>query len=272
MKENIRVCRLVAVLLVAILFAAGCSTDEPAANNDKKPIELTISAATSLTDALHELVAQYESEHSHVKISLNLAASGALQQQIEQGAPVDLFITAAPKHMKTLVEQQLVAVETQRTMLTNKLVVVVPTEAQAGHAVIHSMADLAKPSVRTVAIGIPDSVPAGSYAKEALVHASLWNTLQPKVVQAKDVRQVLSYVETGNADAGFVYKTDAKTSSKVRLAFEIDQANYPSIEYPIGIIKSTKQAVEAQRLYEYLLSEEAMDVFMRYGFSSPQAP
>ncbi|MBE1443403.1 molybdate ABC transporter substrate-binding protein [Paenibacillus sp. OAS669] len=265
---------------LAVLFS-GCGTQPQAGagSSDSNPslaasspapaakVELTISAAASLTDALKELQASYEAMHSNVKLNFNFGASGSLQQQIEQGAPADLFLSAATKNMQALVDKQLIDKDKQKNLLTNELVVVVPADANAS---IGKEEDLTLSTVKSIAIGIPESVPAGNYAKEALTHAKLWETLQPKTVQGKDVRQVLQYVETGNSDAGFVYKTDALTSKKVRVAFSVNPSWYTPVEYPIGIVKATKHGKEAAEVYDYLQSKEALDVFVKYGFSAPK--
>ncbi|MEK3723841.1 molybdate ABC transporter substrate-binding protein [Paenibacillus sp. FSL H8-0034] len=230
-------------------------------------VELTISAAASLTDALKEIQTAYQAKVKSTKLNFNFGASGALQQQIEQGAPADLFLSAATKNMKTLVDKQLIDAGKQKNLLTNELVVVVPSD---GKVSIGSEADLSKPEVLHVAIGIPESVPAGSYAKEALTYSKQWDSLQPRLVQGKDVRQVLQYIETGNAEAGFVYKTDALTSSKVKVAFAVDPKSYQAVEYPIGIVKSTKHSKEAEDFYNYLQSKEALDVFVKFGFTVPK--
>jgi molybdate transport system substrate-binding protein len=220
-----------------------------------------------MTDALNEIKQAYETEHPNIELSFNFGGSGALQKQIEQGAPADLFLSAAVKNMKPLVEQKLIEEGKEKTLLKNELVAIVPADTQASIAAID---DLNKAEVKKVAIGIPESVPAGNYAKEALTNSKLWEPLQPKMVQAKDVRQVLQYVETGNADAGFVYKTDALTSSKAKIAFTVDPASYSPVEYPIGIVKATKHAQEAEDFYNYLQSKASLDVFIKYGFSVPE--
>ncbi|MWV47188.1 molybdate ABC transporter substrate-binding protein [Paenibacillus sp. HJL G12] len=272
---------LYALVVMMLAFAAGCGnssdtkTDSNATNastadtNASKVapaelVDLTISAAASMTDALNEIKTAYEQANPNIKLSFNYGGSGALQKQIEQGAPADLFLSAAVKNMKPLVEQNLIEEGKEKTLLKNELVAVVPADAKASVA---NMGDLSQADVKKVAIGIPESVPAGNYAKEALTNAKLWDPLQPKMVQAKDVRQVLQYVETGNADAGFVYKTDALTSSKVKIAFNVDPASYSAVEYPIGIVKATKHAKEAEDFYNYLQSQPAMDVFTKYGFT-----
>lgn len=252
---------LLAMLLVVL---SACGNDDRNAGGER--VALTISAAASLTDALTEIRKTYEGEHDGVKLSFNFGASGTLQQQIEQGAPADLFLSAAAKNMNALVDKKLIKDDAHTNLLTNSLVVVTPKDGLA----VASLADLSGDAFKQIAIGIPESVPAGSYAKEALTSAGLWDSLASKTVQGKDVRQVLQYVETGNVDAGFVYKTDALTSKSVAVALEVDPATYEPIEYPIGIVKATKHGKEAKVFYEYLQSKNATDVFAKYGFTLPR--
>ncbi|WP_409343203.1 molybdate ABC transporter substrate-binding protein [Paenibacillus sp. MBLB4367] len=230
-------------------------------------VELTISAAASLTDALKEIQTNYENKNKQVKLTFNFGASGALQQQIEQGAPADLFLSAAAKNMKALVDKQLIDGAQQKNLLINELVVVVPA---SGKAAVQKMEDLSSESIKHLAVGEPQTVPAGSYAKEALTNAKLWDSLQAKTVQGKDVRQVLTYVESGNAEAGFVYKTDALTSKNVKIAFSVDSKTYTPIEYPAGIVKATKHSKESADFYAYLQTKEAQDVFVKFGFTIPK--
>lgn len=260
------------IAVMALVFAGCGASNETNANapsaeptvQPSETVQLTISAAASMTDALTEIQKRFESQHSNIKLSFNFGASGALQQQIEQGAPADLFLSAASKNMKALMDKGLIEDGKQTNLVNNELVAIVPTDRELG---IRSIADLSKAEVKTVAIGIPESVPAGNYAKEALTNAKAWESLQTKSVQAKDVRGVQQYVETGNADAGFVYKTDALTSDKVKIAFVVDPATYSAIQYPLGIVKATKHAAEAEAFYAYLQSQAVLDVFVKYGFS-----
>ncbi|MGF9699911.1 molybdate ABC transporter substrate-binding protein [Paenibacillus sp. MABNR03] len=233
----------------------------------QETVELTISAAASLTDAMKEIETNYELAHPYIELNFNFGASGALQQQIEQGAPADIFVSAATKNMNALVDENLIAPADQKNLLQNSLVAIVPADRK--NAVTNEK-DLTADSIKTVAIGIPESVPAGTYAKEALTNASLWDQLESKLVQGKDVRQVLQYVETGNADAGFVYKTDAMTSDQVNIAFEVDKNSYTPANYPVGIIEGTKHRTEAEQFYTYLQTTEVLDVFAKYGFSVPE--
>jgi molybdate transport system substrate-binding protein len=233
------------------------------AKGTAQKIELTVSAAASLTDALKEIQNLYE-QKKKVKLNLNLGASGSLQQQIEQGAPVDLFLSASVNNMNPLVAKGLVDADKQLSIMTNELVLIVPADDRNA---VRKPDDLKQEALRRIAIGEPAIVPAGSYVKEALTTLQLWDILRPKIVLTKDVRQVLAYVESGNADAGFVYRTDALGSARVKIAFAPDAALYSPVEYPAGVIASSKHPKEAQALYEYLQSREAVDVFVRYGFS-----
>ncbi|WP_160033690.1 molybdate ABC transporter substrate-binding protein [Paenibacillus sp. An7] len=224
--------------------------------------KLTISAAASLTDALEEIKPIFEMNYPKIQLTFNFGSSGALQQQIEQGAPVDLFLSAAEKNMQALIHNHQILEGYSETLLTNELVLVSANNRELD---ITSEADLTNPEVKVVAIGIPESVPAGSYAKEALEKLGLYDKLLPKIIQAKDVRQVVQYVETGNADAGFVYKTDA-VLSKVNIVHTVDSELYAPIHYPVGIIHASKHIKEAKVFYEFLTSDEAKTIFQQYGF------
>ncbi|MDY8022101.1 molybdate ABC transporter substrate-binding protein [Paenibacillus polymyxa] len=283
MHKLIKSSTVFVLVISIILLLSGCGTKQQLDSNvgsadqngssshtsskTAETIELTISAAASLTDALKEIQHSYESTHTGIKLNFNFGGSGALEKQIEQGAPSDLFLSASTKNMKSLVDQQLIDTKRQKTWLTNQLVVVIPSD---GTINLGSMTDLTKEEVKKVAIGIPESVPAGKYAQEALTKAKLWDSLQSKLVQAKDVRQVLQYVETGNADVGFVYKTDALTSQKAKIAFEVDSKTYSPVEYPIGIVKASKHIQEAEDFYAYLQSQESLNIMAKYGFTIPK--
>ncbi len=268
------------LMILCVLFVfvcTGCGEEQvterdggevAGAEASGKPTELLISAAASLADALRDIQAAYAVEEPRVKLVFNFGASGSLQQQIEQGVTADLFISAATNNMKTLVNQGLVDPATQRTLLRNELVIVVPASG-GGQTVIAKLEDLNDATVRHIAIGEPQTVPAGGYAKEALLQSKLFALLSPKLVQGKDVRQVLTYVESGNAEAGFVYRTDAQSSSKVKVAVRIDPSTYSPIDYSVGILKASKHLQEAEAFWTYLQSGTARDVFRKYGFIIP---
>ncbi|MEO3947379.1 molybdate ABC transporter substrate-binding protein [Gorillibacterium sp. CAU 1737] len=240
--------------------------DSPSPSSSLSPVkevQLLVPAAASLTESLEEIQPLYEASHPGVKLAFNFGASGTLQKQIEQGAKADLFLSAGAKQMKALVEGKLIDASTRKDILLNELVLVVPTE---GGEDITSLDDLKAASFKKLAVGTPESVPAGTYTKETLEKAGLWTALEPKMVFTKDVKQVLNYVETGNTEAGFVYKSDALASTKAKIALTIDKSLHSSITYPIGILQATEHRAEAQALYDYLISPEAVAIFVKHGF------
>lgn len=230
--------------------------------------ELLISVAASLQDSMLALQPDFEKQNPTLKLTFNFAASGTLQKQIEQGAPADLFVSAGSKQMKALVDKGLVESMNQTPLLANDLVMVMPINSTIKLAKATSK-ELTKDEFKSVALGIPETVPAGTYAKQTLDYLGLYDKLKPKLVQAKDVRQVLTYVETGNADAGFVYRTDALTSKKVKIVLTIASWAHDEIVYPEGIVKETKHPDEAKLFYQYLQGKEATAVFVQYGFKLP---
>lgn len=251
-----------AVLLLALLALPACGGAGDRSGG-QKPVELTVSAAASLTEAVKEIGALYEEKHQDTKLLYNFGASGTLQKQIQEGAPADLFISAASRNMDEFVNAGLAVADSHVQLLAGELVVIVP--ADDGND-INGLRDLEGDRMKRIAIGIPESVPAGGYAKEALEGEQLWERLQDKLVQAKDVRQVLQYVETGNADAGFVYRTDAVASDKARIAFAVSADSHAPILYPAAIVAASKHPDMAKELLNFFQSEEAMAVFERYGF------
>lgn len=270
---------MISFFLLALIFISACASSNASSPDDadsassasslppSERTELTISAAASLTDVLEELQPIFEEAHPAIQLSFNFGGSGSLQQQIEQGAPADLFLSAAEKNTQALIDKGLIDTENTTTLLTNELVLITSNNSDQP---ITSEQDLTAEDIKIVALGIPESVPAGSYAQEALTSLGLYEQLQSKIVQAKDVRQVLQYVETGNADAGFVYKTDALTSSKVKIVHTVDPASYTSITYPAGVVSDSKYPEAAETFYDFLQSPEAHAVFTSYGFSVPE--
>lgn len=258
--------KYVVLFFTFFLLLLGCENQQVQKQTDGKEIEITVSAAASLTDALQEIQDNYRAENPDVTIYFNFGGSGALQQQIERGAPVDLFISASKSYIEALAQEGMIAEDEQTTLLTNELTVITTADDQT---TIRNLSDLLRTEVSSIAIGIPETVPAGKYAKEALQHENIWGEVESKMIQAKDVRQVLQYVETKNVEAGFVYKTDALSSDKVRIAYTVDPSFYTPIEYPVGVIHSSANKQEVMEFYTYLQSEEAMSIFKKYGFSAP---
>ncbi|WP_379154484.1 molybdate ABC transporter substrate-binding protein [Paenibacillus sp. sgz5001063] len=248
-------------VVMAVLLAAGLLAVLEKQVEAAKKTEIIISAAASLQDSLDKISVLYEKQHPDIDLVFNYGASGTLQKQIEQGAPADLFFSAGDKQMKALVDGGLVSDNTE--LLKNQLVLVVPSDSKSSITTITQLTDKA---FKKVAIGQPESVPAGQYAQQSLTAKNVWDTLQSKLVFAKDVRQVLSYVETGNADAGFVYKTDALTSNKVRIALTVGAHVHKPINYPVGVMKESKHQTEAKAFYSYVQTKSASDIFTSYGF------
>jgi molybdate transport system substrate-binding protein len=224
--------------------------------------EITVSAAISLKDSLDEIGRKYEQTHPGAKISFNYGGSGTLQRQIEQGAPVDIFFSAAEKQMDDLQAKGLVNADTRRDIVRNQLVLIAP----ASNSTIHSFQDLTNSGVKIVALGEPTTVPAGMYARQTLEHLGLLAAVEKKTVLAKDVRAVLTYVETGNADAGIVYQTDAQGSEKVRIVLVAPADSHDPIVYPAAILKGAKNASGAVSFLAFLADSEARDVFQKHGF------
>lgn len=254
---------LLSMLLVAVFGLTGCFNDSTKEKSPAKgePVELTVSAAVSLREAAEELKVLYTKQHPEVKITYNFGASGTLQKQIEEGAPVDLFISAGKKQMDDLAEKGLIIENSRQNLLENELVLVAPKDST-----IKDFTDLAGSGIGKISIGTPESVPAGKYAQEALTSLNLWDKLQPKLVLAKDVRQVLNYVETGNVDAGLVYRSDALIAKESKIVATAPAASHKPIVYPMAIIKDTKQQAAVEAYAAFLTSVEAQGIFEKYGF------
>lgn len=252
--------RLFLIPLLLVFTLVGCGQE--LVENDE-PIELTISAAASLNNVLTEIETLFEEEHPQINLLVNFGGSGSLQQQIIQGAPVDLFFSAAENKYDELIERDLIDSSYSSDLLGNELVLVTPRNSTVE---IKDFPDLVYNEINTIAIGTPETVPAGQYAKQTLQHLQIWDKLSTKLIPSKDVRQVLSYVETENVDAGIVYHTDAILSDKVKLIATVDPSLHDPIILPVGIIQGTNHKKEAITFYEYLHSETATQLYKKYGF------
>jgi molybdate transport system substrate-binding protein len=225
--------------------------------------EVTVFAAASLADALEEIAAAYEAAGGD-EVVLNLAASSALARQIQEGAPADVFFSADEAKMDDLEKRGLVAPGTRRSLLSNTLVVVAPADSRLR---IASPADLTK--VRALAIAEPRSVPAGIYAREWLESRKLWSQVVDRVIPTENVRGALAAVESGNADAGIVYRTDAGISKRVKIVYAVPSGEGPRISYCAAVMAESKRREAAGRFLAYLGSPPSLDVFRRYGFLAP---
>lgn len=248
--------RLTARLLIAV-FAIAASTAHAA--------DLTVSAAASLTNAFKELAPAFEAQNPGTKLLLNFAASDALLAQIAKGAPVDVFASADQETMDRAQAQQLLAAGSRRDFAGNSLVLIAPSD---GTLALGALGDLRQPGVKRIALGQPGGVPAGRYAKGALEAAKLWTELEPKAVYAQNVRQALDYVARGEAEAGFVYGTDAAVmKDKVKVALTVPTET--PIRYPVALIAGGPNPGAARAFVDYLLSPAGQAVLARYGFQKP---
>jgi molybdate transport system substrate-binding protein len=232
------------------------------ATSDAASPTLHVAAAASLSDALKEISLAFEKK-SGAKLELILGASSTLARQIESGAPVDVFISADLEKMKALEKKELIDITTKENQLSNSLVVVVP---QNSALVFTTGADLAKSSVRKLALADPKAVPAGLYAKAWLEKIGQWQSVESKVIATENVRAALAAVESGNVEAGIVYKTDAAISQHVKIALEVPTNEAPAIIYPMAVIKNTMQRELALKYLDHLDAPESKAVFEKFGF------
>jgi molybdate transport system substrate-binding protein len=252
------------ILVVAACLA--CRRSEPSGTNRDSQAggEITVSAAASLKDAFRELSKQYQ-ERTGVKINFNFGASGALQKQIESGAPVDVFASAGIPQMDALAAQRLIAPETRRDFVRNTLVLIVPADYAAG---ITSFADLGGAKVEKLAIGNPKTVPVGQYAEQSLTRLGLWQRLGPRLILAEDVRQALDYVARGEVDAGIVYASDVRaTGDRVRTVATAPADSHDPILYPIAVVRSSSHQDTARAFIDVVMSDEGQRILEKYGFA-----
>lgn len=229
----------------------------------KKRTTLPICAGMGLKDALMTLKNLYEERHSDILLEINFASSGALQKQIEQGAPAELFLAAGQKEMNALEAQNLIVQKSRCDLLGNTLVLIVAEEKK--HQ-IRSFSDLPKHAA-SFAIGHPGSVPAGRYGKETLTSLDLWSQMESRMVLAKNVRAVLAYVDSGNADAGLVYRTDTLMLGSAVIAATPPANSHSPIVFPAALIANGRYPAETRQFFEFLQSSEAGEIFARYGFT-----
>jgi len=248
--------RYLARLFILVLFGV---------SGPLRAADLTVSAAASLTNAFTELARLYEASNPGSKVLLNFGASGSLLQQISRGAPVDVFATADVDTMDRAQKQNLLISETRSNFAANALVLVAPRDARVP---VNALADLSRGDVARIGLGIPESVPAGRYAKQALELAGLWERLKDKYVYGQNVRQVLDYTARGEVDAGIVYLTDAEMmKNRVRVVATLEAGN--PILYPISVIKGGGNERAARKFVELVKSEPGLRVLQKYRFSAP---
>jgi molybdate transport system substrate-binding protein len=245
------------LLLFVTLALSGCKQKQ-----DIAP-EIIVSAASSLKNAFEEIGVIYEKQ-TGIRPNFNFAASGILQQQIEAGAPTDVFACAGRKYMDDIQKKGLLLDGTRKNFAGNSLVLITPLDSRLK---IQSLQDLDSAEVRRISIGNPKTVPAGQYAQEALSALKLWDKLQSRIIPAENVRQVLDYVSRGEVDAGLVYSSDtAILPGKIRIAAEVPKESYEEIAYPAAVLKDSENPAAAMKFIELVQSETGGVILAKYGF------
>lgn len=249
--------RVLVVLIALGLAILNCAWLFP-----KKREEVKVFAASSLTDVLQEAAREFEVENTGVKILFNFAASGALQTQIEQGAEVDIFASAGNKQMHALMDERFITPDAIHDLAGNQMVVIARKDSSFNFS---SPQDMLR--AKQIAIGYPNSVPAGKYGSEILRSQGIWDQAKDKLVYATNVRQVLQFVEAGKAELGIVYATDVRSSNKVKVLYTVPLKMHTGINFPIGTLSNSKHAKVANQFIDWLLSPEGRELFEEYGFS-----
>ena len=265
-----RICFILAFCLL-VITAAGCSNGNDSDNAVNKETDasnlpdekILLAAAASLKNCMDdELIPMFEEKNSGVKVDATYDSSGKLQAQIEEGADVDVFMSAAIKQMDELDKEGLMVSDSIVPLFENKIVLIVPKGSDKD---ISSFEDILK--AETIAVGDPESVPAGQYAKEAFDNLSMWDDVAKKASLGTNVTEVLNWVAEGSADAGIVYVTDAASNDKVSVVAEAPEGSVSKVIYPVGIVKETSKQESAKSFIEFLNSDEALAIFERYGFT-----
>lgn len=264
---KIKICYLTFITLLFSMLMISCSIQK-ATNTNKETlkasdqaVELNISAAASLKEVMNDVQAEYKKVKPNVTLTVNFGASGSLQQQIEQGAPCDIFISAGQSQMKALDEKSLLISDTKKDLVKNALVLVGPKDTK-----LTGLADLNTDKVKKIGVGEPKSVPAGQYADEVFQKLGIKDAISSKLVFAKDVKEVLAWSTSGNADVGFVYKSDALSSKDAKIIETVPSDKHSPITYPIGIIKASKNTDVAKAFEDFLFTDTCKKIFEKYGY------
>lgn len=246
-------------LILSALFAVAAA--RPATADS-----ITVAAAISLKDALADVAKSYKADTGE-DVQLTFASSGQLMALIRNGAPIDVFISAATRQVDDLAKTQHLDDKTRRTVAANDLVLIVPADAKSPPA---SFKDLADPKYKRIALGEPRTVPAGEYAAETLAALKLTDAVKPRAVYGNNVRQVLDYVERGEVAAGIVYATDAKASGdKVHVVDRAEAATHSPIVYPAAAVTASKKPDAARKFLDYLTTDRAQKLLADRGFAKP---
>jgi molybdate transport system substrate-binding protein len=270
---------IVLLVLFSVFLAIGCTDNgNKATNNTSIPVnntstsaseqksgEITVSAAASLTEAFKDMESKFETENPGVDVSLNFASSGNLRKQIEGGAPADVFASADQKNMNTLANETLIDNSSREDFAQNSLVLIVPANSTLN---ITGVKDLTDSKVEKIGVGNPDTVPVGNYTRTAMTEAGLWNQLESKAVFAEDVKSVLTYVERGEVDAGFVYMSDAMSAEPGTIKVVTNVSVSTPVKYPIAIVSSSQDKKDSQKFIDFVTGAEGQKILQNYGFKS----
>lgn len=263
-----RFATLMLIVICLVTLVTGCGTDnkEKASKtnaDDGKKAEIFISAAASLTDVMNEIATMYNKTNPNVKITYSFGSSGALQSQIEEGAPADIFMSAAQKQMNELAKKDLILKESRKDLLVNKVVLITDKENKAG---IKEFKDVTSDQIKLIALGEPKGVPVGQYSEEIFKSLGNLDAVKAKVIYGSDVRQVLTWVESGEAACGVVYATDAATTKNVKVVAQAPEGSHKPVIYPVAVLKNSKNAKVSQEFVDFLSTKEVAAVFEKYGF------
>lgn len=255
---------MMATFLIFACVACGSQSGSQDDQGDRvESVELVVAAAASLTDVTKELADLYKTVNPNVTLTFTYGASGALQTQIEEGAPTDIFISAAQKQMNALAEAGLLASPSE-DLLINRIVLITPADSTSG---IESFADCGTDKVKNIAFGDPATTPAGQYGQEIFTGLGILDEVNAKANLGSDVRQVLTWVEMGEVDCGVVFMTDALTSDQVTVVATAEDGTHTPAVYPIGIIDASQSKDAAQDFVDFLHTDAAKAVFENSGFS-----
>jgi molybdate transport system substrate-binding protein len=269
---------IVLLIILGVFLAIGCADNGNEATNetgtpvaagtpasDQAPDAITVSAAASLTEAFTDMESKFETENPDIDVNFNFGSSGNLRKQIEGGAPADVFASADQKNMDTLANETFIDNSSRENFAKNSLVLIVPANSTFN---ITGVKDLTNPEVEKIGIGNPDTVPVGNYTRTAMTEAGLWSQIENKGVLAEDVKQVLTYVERGEVDAGFVYMSDAMTAQPGTIKIVTNVSVSTPVNYPIAIVSASENKEDAQKFVDFVTGEEGQKTLEKYGFTA----
>ncbi|WP_077303123.1 molybdate ABC transporter substrate-binding protein [Virgibacillus pantothenticus] len=254
---------IIFIFVVMLLFLTACGTSSKTSSKADKPIELTVSAASSMMDVLMDVKEKFVAENPGIDVTFNFGGTGALRKQVEQGAPIDVFFSASKQDYEQLMEEGFI--DRGKELLQNQLIAIKQKEVPA-----QSLADFIE-TEQKLAIGTPEAVPAGFYAQEVLKNMGVWENLQGRLVFAKDVSHVLQLVKDNAVAAGIVYSSDLHRVNGVEVMEEIDPKLHTPISYYVAMIEngneqSAKKKEAAQQFYNYVQNETSRKLFNQFGF------